>query len=196
MILNGLPWKVRDRSVIFENAPKYHILDSFVYYEGYSISSKGFLPTVVDIRIIWIKFSLSVHFSSPWCKELIHLKRPWCWEKLRAGGKGDNRGWDGWMASPTRWRWVWVNSRNWWWTGRPSVLQSVGSQSRTWLNWTELNWKDSLSRNFILPSKTESRSLYICSFMQKSLMTQLSIYLQTGQGWSKKRNSSIEKNRE
>ena len=49
-----------------------------------------------------------------WCKELIHLKRPWCWERLKAGGEGDNRGWDGWMASPTQRTWVWVNSRSWW----------------------------------------------------------------------------------
>ena len=63
-----------------------------------------------------------------WCKELTHLKRPWCWERLRAGGEGDNRGWDGWMASPTQWTWVWVNSGTWWWIGRPGVLRSVGSQ--------------------------------------------------------------------
>ena len=48
-----------------------------------------------------------------WCKELTHLKRPWSWERLKAGGEGDNRGWDGWMASPTQWRWVWVNSGSW-----------------------------------------------------------------------------------
>ena len=64
-----------------------------------------------------------------WCKELTHLKKPWCWERLRAGGEGDDRGWDGWMASPTQWTWVWVNSGSWWWTGRPGVLQSMGSQS-------------------------------------------------------------------
>ena len=63
-----------------------------------------------------------------WCEELIHLKRPWCWERLKAGGEGDDRGWDGWMASPTQWAWVWVNSGSWWWTGRPGVLQSLGSQ--------------------------------------------------------------------
>ena len=60
---------------------------------------------------------------------------------LMLGGEGDNRGWDGWMASPTQWAWVWVNSGSWWCTGRPGVLQSMGSQSRTWLSdWTELNW--------------------------------------------------------
>ena len=78
------------------------------------------------------------------CKELTHWKRPWCWEGLGAGGEGDDRGWDGWMASPTWCTWVWVNSRSWWWTGRPGVLQFVGSQRvrhdwATELNWTELN---------------------------------------------------------
>ena len=74
--------------------------------------------------------------------------RLWCWEGLRAGGEGDDRGWDGWMASPTRWTWVSVNSGSWWWTGRPGVLQFMGLQSRTWLSdWTELNshtekWKN------------------------------------------------------
>ena len=70
------------------------------------------------------------------------LKKPWCWERLRAGGKGDKRGWDGWMASPTQWTWVWMNSGSWWWTGRPSMLQSMGSQ-RVGHNWaTELNWAE------------------------------------------------------
>ena len=78
-----------------------------------------------------------------WCKELMHMKRSWCWERLKAGGEGDDRGWNGWMASLTQWRWVWVNSRNWWWTGRPGVLLFMGSQRvghdwATKLNWTEL----------------------------------------------------------
>ena len=78
-----------------------------------------------------------------WCEELTHWKRPWCWERLRAGGEGDNRGWDDWMASPTQWTWVWVGSRNWWWTGRLGVLQFIGSQKvghdwATEMNWTEL----------------------------------------------------------
>ena len=55
-------------------------------------------------------------------------KRPWCWERLKAVGKGDNRGWDGWMASLTQWTWIWANSWRWWRTGRTGVLQSVGSQ--------------------------------------------------------------------
>ena len=66
--------------------------------------------------------------------------RSWCCERLRVGGEGDNRGWDGWMASPTRWTWVWVGSRSWWWTGRPGVLWFMGSQ-RVGHDWvTELNW--------------------------------------------------------
>ena len=68
-------------------------------------------------------------------------KRPWCWERLRAGGEGDDRGWDGWMASPTQWTRVWVNSGSSWWTGRSGVLRSMGSQ-RVGHDWaTELNWK-------------------------------------------------------
>ena len=75
-----------------------------------------------------------------WCEELTHLKRLWCWERLRAGGEGDDRGWNGWMASQTQWTWVWVSSRSWWWLGRPGVLQFTGSQ-RVGYNWvTELNW--------------------------------------------------------
>ena len=62
-----------------------------------------------------------------WCEELTHWERPWCWERLKARGEGTT-GWDGWMASPTQWTWVWVNSESCWWTGRPSVLQSMGSQ--------------------------------------------------------------------
>ena len=77
-----------------------------------------------------------------WCKELTHLKRPWCWERLRAGGEGDDRGWDGWMASRTQWTWVWVNSRSCWWTGRHGVLRFMGSQ-RVGHDWaTELNWTE------------------------------------------------------
>ena len=75
-----------------------------------------------------------------WCEKLTHWKRPWCWERSKVGGEGDDRGWDGWMASPTPWTWVWASSRSWWWTGKPGVLQSIGSQ-RVGHDWsTELNW--------------------------------------------------------
>ena len=68
------------------------------------------------------------------------FERPWCWERLRAGGEGDNRGWDGWMASPTQWAWVWMDSGSWWWTRRAGVLQFMGSQKvkHEWA--TELSW--------------------------------------------------------
>ena len=69
-----------------------------------------------------------------------YLTRPWCWERLRAGGEADDRGWDGWMASPTQWTWVWVDSGSWWWTGRPGILRFMGSQ-KVGHNWaTELNY--------------------------------------------------------
>ena len=69
-----------------------------------------------------------------WCEEVTHWKRPWCWERVKAGGEGDDKGWDGWMASPTWWTWVWASSRSWWWTGKAGVLQSMGSQ-RVGHNW-------------------------------------------------------------
>ena len=74
--------------------------------------------------------------------ELTHWKWPWCWERLKGGGEGDNRGWDGWMVSLTQWIWVWTSSGSWWWTGKPGVLQSMGMQSArhdwaTMLNWTD-----------------------------------------------------------
>ena len=97
----------------------------------------------------WGGLMLKLKFQSLaiWCEELIHLKRSWCWERLKAGGGGDDRGWDGWMASPTQWTWVWVNSGSWWWTGRPGVLWFMGLQ-RVGRDWTELN--DDKSQTVIL----------------------------------------------
>ena len=87
---------------------------------------------------------LKLQYFGTWCKELTHWKRPWCWDGLGTGGEGDDSGWDGWIASPTPWTWVWVNSGSWWWTGRPGVLRFMGSQrvGQDWateLNLTELN---------------------------------------------------------
>ena len=84
------------------------------------------------------KSSLNVHWKDLYwrwnsnnlatrCKELTHWKRPWCWERLRAGGEGGDRGWDGRMISATQWTWIWARSRSWWRTGKPDVLQSMGS---------------------------------------------------------------------
>ena len=76
------------------------------------------------------------------CEQLTHWKRPWCWKGLGAGEEGDDRGWDSWMASPTWWAWVWVDSGSWWWTGRPGVLQFMELQ-RVRHDWvTELNWTE------------------------------------------------------
>ena len=66
-----------------------------------------------------------------WCKVLTHWKRPWCWERLRAWGEGDDRGWDGGMATLIQWTWVWVGSGRWWRTGRPGVHGVAESQTRT-----------------------------------------------------------------
>ena len=75
-----------------------------------------------------------------WCTAPIHWKSPWCWERLKMG-EGDDREWDGWMASLTWWTWVWGRSGSWWWTGKPGVLQPMGSQGfgHNWV--TELNYK-------------------------------------------------------
>ena len=107
-----VPWTARrfNQSVLKEISPKYSL-------EG-----------------LMLKLKLQYF----WCEELTHWKTPWCWERLKAGGEGDDRGWDGWTASPTWWTWVWVSSGSWWWTGKPGVLQSMGSQ-RVRHDWA-LNW--------------------------------------------------------
>jgi len=93
------------------------------------------------LNIYWKDWSWSSDTLATWWEELTHWKRPWCWERLKVGGEGDDRGWDGWMASLTQWTWVWVNSGSWWWTGRPGVLWSTGSQ-RVRHDWAvELNWR-------------------------------------------------------
>ena len=119
-------------------------------------SFRGILSSVIYLEkcpIVWVFWNYNVFFSvwcwrwnsntlATWCEELTHLKRHWCWARLRAGGEGDDRGWNGWMASLTQWTWVWVNSGSWWWTGRPGVLQSMGLQ-RVGHDWaTELNWTE------------------------------------------------------
>ena len=93
----------------------------------------GRIDAEADAPILW----------PPDAKSWLIWKRPRCWERLRSGGEGDDRGWDGWMASPspTQWTWVWASSRSWWWTGKPGVLQSMGSQkpdTTEWLNRTNV----------------------------------------------------------
>ena len=85
-----------------------------------------------------LMLKLKLQYLATWCEELTHLKRPWCWERLGAGGEGDDRGWDGWMASLTQWTWVWKTPGV---DGQGDVLQSMGLQSWTQLSdWSELNW--------------------------------------------------------
>ena len=80
----------------------------------------------------------------PLVKNWLIGKDPDSGKRLKAGAEEDDRGWDGWMASLTWWTWVCVSSRIWWWTGKPGVLQSIGSQ-RVGHNWaTELNWTEKL----------------------------------------------------
>ena len=88
------------------------------------------------------------------------IGKDWCWEGLGAGGEGDDRGWDGWMASLTQWTWVWGNSGSWWWTGKPGVLQFMGSQ-RVEHDWaTGLNWSTP-SEALSLPSPSPSPPLQV-----------------------------------
>ena len=94
------------------------------------------LDTVPARRGAWMQEATHLELCPLFCS----AKRSWCWKGQGAGGEGDDRGWDGWMASPTRWTWVCVNSRSWWWTGRPGMLRFMGSQ-RVGHDWvTELNW--------------------------------------------------------
>ena len=88
-----------------------------------------------------LMWSWNSNTLATWWEELTHLKRPCHWARLKAGGEGDDRGWDGWMASPTtQWTRVWVNSGSWWWTGGPGLLQPMVSQ-RVGHDWvTELKW--------------------------------------------------------
>ena len=97
-----IPWTARrcNQSIIKEISPEYSL-------EG-------------------LMLKLKLQFFGHLTRRMTHLKTPWCWERLKAGGEGDDRGWDGWRASSTQCTWVWVNSRSRWWTGKPGVLQSMG----------------------------------------------------------------------
>ena len=114
---------------------------------AWSLSQQNLAPTS---SLFWV--SALQHWNcntlATWWEELTNWKRPWCWERQKAGVEGDNRGWDGWMASPAQWIWVLANSGSWWWTGRCGALQSMGSQ-RVEHHWaTELNRVD-FGLNFV-----------------------------------------------
>ena len=88
-----------------------------------------------------LMLKLKLQYFGPQCEELTHMKRPWCWERLRAGGEGDNRGFDGWMASPTWWTWIWASSRCQWWTRKLAcaAVQGVAKSQTQLRDWTELS---------------------------------------------------------
>ena len=119
----------------------------------------------ISLGVVWKDWcwSWNSNTSATSCEELTHWKRLWYWDGLGAGGEGDDKGWGGWMASPTWWTWVWVNSGNWWWTRRPGMLQFMGLQ-RVGHNWaTELNWTE-LSRTYFVRLLLSSRvSRLTCS---------------------------------
>ena len=88
-----------------------------------------------------LMLKLKLQYFGHLMRRTYSLEKPWCWETLKAGGEGDDRGWNGWMASANQCTWVWASSGSWWWTGKPGVLQPMGLQ-RIWHNWvTELNWE-------------------------------------------------------
>ena len=107
-----------------------------------SYPQKVTVRTTKYVRMHWISVSLNSQIlrDQTWCEELTHWKRLWCWERLNAGGEGD-RGWDGWMASPTQWTCISASSRSWWWTGRPGVLQPCAAVHESQRAGPErLNW--------------------------------------------------------
>ena len=123
-------------TVVLEKTLEY----SLDFKEIQPVNPKGNQPWIPELEALMLK--LKLQSLATWWEELTHWKRPWCWERLKLGEEGDNRGWDVWMASLTQKTLVWVSSRSWWWTWKPSMLQSVGSQESDTterLNWTELN---------------------------------------------------------
>ena len=128
----------KDWSFSFNISPSNEIQDwSPLGWTGWiSLQSKELSRVFFSITVrCWTHHmcssSLSLFYAktlATWLEEPTHWIRPWCWERLWAGGQGDDRGWNGWMASPTQWILVWSNSGRWWRTRKPSVLQPMGSQ--------------------------------------------------------------------
>ena len=116
-------------------------------------SSQSILKEISPgISLEGMMLKLKLQYFGHLMRRVDSLEKLWCWEGLGAGGEGDDRGWDGWMASLTRRTWVWVNSGSWWWTGRPGVLRFVWSQ-RVGHDWaTELNWTELICQLYL--SKT------------------------------------------
>ena len=114
-------------------------------------------------------WSWSSNTLATWCKKLTHWKIPWCWGRLKAGGEGDDRGRDGWMASLTQWTWVWVSSGRWWRTRRPGVLQSMGSR-RVRLDWAAEQQQTSVNEDpcyYDLRVSEEEKGYKDCTLVTK-----------------------------
>ena len=114
-----------------------------------------------DYPLEGLMLKLILQYFGTWCKELTHLKRPWCWERLKVGGEGDDRGWDGWVASLTQRTWIWIDSWSWWWTRRPGVLWSMGSQR------VGHDWASELNRTGITNAQFSYFSLCIFIIIKK-----------------------------
>ena len=117
---------------------------------SYQSILKEYSGLIIHWSIHWKDWCWNSNTLATWCGELTNLKRPWCWERLKAAGEGDYRGWDGWMASLTWRTWVWVGSGIWWWTGMPGMLQSLGSQRVRHDGTTELT-----DHNFFIHSSVD-----------------------------------------
>ena len=119
----------------------------------------GYGTTYQSIRWKDWWWSWNSNTLATWWEELTHWKRPWCWERLKMGGEGDDRGWDGWIASLTWWTWVWVNSKSWRWTGTLECWSPWGRKELDMtelLKWTELNQSYFTHTHTTLPWKYES----------------------------------------
>ena len=122
------------------------------------------LLTLYTLAKIYDNAAFKVLYSLITCEELIRWKRPWCWEGLGARGEGNDRGWDGWMASSTQWTWVWVNSGSWWRTREAwcAVIHGV-VRSRTWLSdwidWLTVSYSYCTQFSFIWTRSTEDVSI-------------------------------------
>ena len=117
-----------------------------------------------------LMLKLKLRYLATWCEELTRLKRPWCWQRLKVEGEGADRRWDGWMASPTWWTWVWVDSRSWSWTGRPGVLWFMGSQRvrHDWATEVKLKLKEFYSSSnhlaLVINFSEQQLHLHSCCF--------------------------------
>ena len=119
-------------------------------------SSQSWRKSVLNIHWENWRWSWKSNTLAIWREELAHWKRSWCWERLKEGGKGDDRGWDGWIASLTWWTWVWASSRSWSWIGKPGMLQSMKLQRVGHNSPTEFNQPGGihLSVSYLIPFHT------------------------------------------